>query len=307
MTWRATTTDPAVLWGYGRGVKFEPGHDSKDIEDRRGSPGRRMPGGAKLGAGGLIIALIGLFFGRNFISGLGGSDESSGGGGGQTQAPPSGTDPDAKLVQFMGSVLDDAQDAWTKIFQGESQRYVRAKMVLFSRGTESGCGYASSAIGPFYCPPDQKVYLDLDFFRALSARLGAPGDFAQAYVIAHEVGHHVQNLLGYDHEFAQHIESSGKNSPEASAWSVRQELQADCLAGGWAHGAAQRDLLEAGDLEEGLNAAAAIGDDTLAKKAGAEVVPESFTHGTSAQRVRWFKRGFERGQVLDCDTMQGPL
>ncbi len=307
MTGRATSADPAALWVYLRGVKWEPGQGSRDIEDRRGSPGRRMPGGAKLGAGGLLLVLIGLFFGRNYLSELGGSDESGAGGGGQTQNPPSGNDPDAKLVQFMGFVLDDAQDGWTKIFQRENQRYVRAKMVLFSRGTESGCGYASSAIGPFYCPPDQKVYLDLDFFRALSARLGAPGDFAQAYVIAHELGHHVQNLLGYDQEFAQHIESSGKNSPAASAWSVRQELQADCLAGVWAHGAAQRDLLEAGDLEEGLNAAAAIGDDTLAKKAGAEVVPESFTHGTSAQRVRWFKRGFERGQVLDCDTMQGPL
>ena len=222
--------------------------------------------------------------------------------------PSSGqTNSNTALAFSISSITSSKQPAPSTAIRTRSPSTASIVPEKLRRGTESGCGYASSAIGPFYCPPDQKVYLDLDFFRALSARLGAPGDFAQAYVIAHELGHHVQNLLGYDQEFAQHIESSGKNSPAASAWSVRQELQADCLAGVWAHGAAQRDLLEAGDLEEGLNAAAAIGDDTLAKKAGAEVVPESFTHGTSAQRVRWFKRGFERGQVLDCDTMQGPL
>ena len=196
-------------------------------------------------------------------------------------------------------MIGDVQDAWTGIFSGAGRDYERTTLVLFNGGVNTGCGAASSATGPFYCPNDRRVYLDLGFFRELRDRFGAPGDFAQAYVIAHEVGHHVQNLLGI---LPQVNEEQQRNPSQANELSVRLELQADCFAGVWAHTAYQRQILEDGDLEEGLTAAAAIGDDRIQSQAGQRVDRESFTHGSSEQRTRWFLKGFEGGDVASCDT-----
>lgn len=198
-----------------------------------------------------------------------------------------------EMGAFVGFVLDDAQSQWEKNFAAVGRRYERAKLVLFTERVDSACGLASAATGPFYCPRDRKVYIDLSFYAALRERLGAPGDFAQAYVIAHEVGHHVQNLLGQ----LEHGNDEGANRG-----SVRTELQADCYAGIWAHGTRQRDVLEQGDLDEALRAAEAIGDDTLQRASRGTVQPESWTHGSSAQRQRWFRRGFETGRIDACDT-----
>ncbi len=199
-------------------------------------------------------------------------------------------------------VLGDTEDTWKAIFQRMNRQYREPTLVLFSGGVRSACGMGQSAMGPFYCPGDQKLYIDLSFYRDLRDRLGAPGDFAQAYVIAHEVGHHVQNLLGIAEKVHTQRQRLG-DRPEANALQVRMELQADCFAGVWAHNAQRaRQILEKGDVEEGLNAAAAIGDDRLQKRSQGTVVPESFTHGSSEQRVRWFKRGIERGEPKACDT-----
>ncbi len=258
---------------------------SSDVEDRRGQSGGGR--GLKLGGiGVLVVVLAGALFGVDVRGLLGG-----GGGGSTTGAPPDpATDPDAELKQFVSFVLDDAQDAWSEMFAAEGWAYQRARMIIFTRGTPSGCGYGDAAIGPFYCPADQRVYIDLSFFRALRERFGAPGDFAVAYVIAHEIGHHVQHLRRLDH-------------PD----SVRVELQADCFAGMWAHTTKQRDLLERGDIEEALGAAQAIGDDQIQKMSGREVNPESWTHGSSAQRMRWFRRGYDAGRYAACDTFTGSL
>jgi hypothetical protein len=204
------------------------------------------------------------------------------------------------LRDFVSVVLADTEDTWREVFRDMGRTYSEPKLVLFTDVVRSACGMAGAAVGPFYCPPDRRVYLDLSFFRALTDRFGAPGDFAQAYVIAHEVGHHVQLLLG----ITERVKTSGErmSATERNALSVKQELQADCFAGVWAHHARGRQILDPGDLEEALRAAAAIGDDRLQQQSRGHVVPDSFTHGTSAQRTRWFKRGFDSGNPQQCDT-----
>jgi predicted metalloprotease len=212
--------------------------------------------------------------------------------------PPTGNDEGA---QFVSVVLADTEDTWTEIFQAGGERYQPPKLVLFTGVVRSACGTAQAAMGPFYCPSDQKVYIDLGFYRELRERFRAPGDFAQAYVIAHEIGHHVQTLLGTSQQVRQMQEQSSKQ--QGNALSVQLELQADCYAGVWAHHANRaRQILEEGDVEEGLNAASAIGDDNIQRQTQGTVVPESFTHGSSQQRVTWFRRGLESGSMKNCDT-----
>lgn len=211
-----------------------------------------------------------------------------------------------QLAEFVSVMLADTEQTWQAIFAEQGMNYEEPVLVLFTRRVASACGTASSAVGPFYCPADRKVYLDLSFFHDLDRQLGAPGDFAQAYVVAHEVGHHIQTILG----ISQQVRNAGRGKSAAvvNALSVRQELQADCFAGVWGHAASNyRDILEPGDLEEALQAAAAIGDDRLQKRSGGDVVPDSFTHGTSAQRVEWFRRGFDSGDMGQCDTFSAAL
>jgi predicted metalloprotease len=249
------------------------------------------------GIGGIVLILaISFLTGTNPLDLLGGVSapvQESGG-------PPPADDPQA---QFVSRVLGSTEEAWRQIFTNASEAYVPPILVLFDGATQSACGLGQSAMGPFYCPSDQKVYLDLSFFRDLDQRFGAPGDFAQAYVVAHEVGHHVQTLLGEPGRVRSLRERASEI--EANDLSVRTELQADCFAGIWGAYAAQNGLLEPGDVEEGLNAAAAIGDDRLQKQTTGRVVPESFTHGSSADRVKWFRRGMESGRIAACDTFQG--
>ncbi|OAI44298.1 hypothetical protein AYO38_09875 [bacterium SCGC AG-212-C10] len=295
------------------------GERSGDLIDARGAKGGGatgglpIPGGMKAGLPALLILIVGaLLGGRAAIGGDGGSGGGLGDIFGQLGAAPTGNqtnlndapDPDADLVDFMDFIIGDVNDSWAAIFQSGGQTYTRAKLELFDGGVQTGCGAASSAVGPFYCPPDQKAYLDLSFFRELAAKYKAPGDFAQAYVIAHEIGHHVQNLTGVNEEVNR---LSKKTPSKANEYSVRQELQADCLAGVWAHTAFTRDLLEDGDIEEGLAAAAAVGDDRLQKQATGRVNPESFTHGTSAQRMKWFQAGYDSGDADSCDTFSGGI
>ena len=249
------------------------------------------------GIGTIILVLAALFFGLDPGVVL------------QTDAPPSSDAPATSPGQddvrdFVSVVLADTEDTWAELFRRMNREYRDPKLVLFTGSVQSACGIAGAAVGPFYCPGDHKLYLDLDFFRALRSRFGAPGDFAQAYVIAHEVGHHVQTLLGISERVAATRQRGDRAA--ANALSVRQELQADCFAGVWAHHANRtRQILEEGDLEEALGAAAAIGDDRLQRQSQGRVAPESFTHGTSAQRVGWFKRGFDSGAVGQCDTFRG--
>jgi predicted metalloprotease len=223
---------------------------------------------------------------------------------GQAQDQQPAPAPDLKndpLADFVSVVLADTEDTWTAVFAERGSKYVDPTLVLFSDSVASACGMAQSAVGPFYCPNDQKVYIDLSFYRDLKERFHAPGEFAEAYVIAHEVGHHVQNLLGISEQVRRHQQASDSN--EANRWSVRLELQADCYAGIWANRAnAARHILEQGDVEQALKAAAAIGDDRLQRETQGQVTPDSFTHGTSAQRVRWFTRGIESGSLDECDT-----
>jgi predicted metalloprotease len=255
-----------------------------------------------LGGGGLLVALlVATLFGADPMQLL--SIVLEGGGGApveETQQAPADTrnDPEA---DFVSVVLADTEDVWRKLFEDAGQRYVDPRLVLFRDQARSACGFASAAVGPFYCPADSKVYLDLSFFQDLSRRFGAPGDFARAYVVAHEIGHHVQNLSGLSDEVQRRQQSLSRE--EGNALSVRVELQADCYAGVWAHHAnVERNVLEPGDVEEALGAATAIGDDRLQRQAQGYVVPESFTHGTSGQRVRWFRRGFDSGKPGQCDT-----
>jgi len=233
------------------------------------------------------------------------SDGGSGvpGGGGQIteQSKPASDE----MTQFVATVLAETEDVWNGIFKSEGATYEEPQLLLFSGGISSACGYATSAAGPFYCPGDRRVYLDTAFFRELEDRFGAAGDFAQAYVIAHEVGHHVQNLIGVLPKFNQMRQSMSQE--EANRMSVRVELQADCFAGVWGHFTDQKGLLEEGDVEEALNAATQIGDDTLQRRTQGYVVPESFNHGTSAQRQKWFARGFQSGKLSDCDTFNNPV
>ncbi len=215
---------------------------------------------------------------------------------GQTQSVPTGAPTGDPAAEFVSVVLGDTEEAWSRVFQAGGKSYDAPVLVLFEDGVQSACGSASSASGPFYCPADQKVYLDLSFFRELDSRFGAPGDFAQAYVVAHEVGHHVQNLLGINRQVAQ-----AQQRGNANALSVQMELQADCFAGVWGHHAQRKNLLDQGDVEEGLSAAAAIGDDRLTK---GRASPDSFTHGTSEQRARWLRKGLSSGDTNQCDTFR---
>ena len=277
-------------------MRWRRGGVSSDVEDRRGSSVGR---GLKLGIGGtLVVGLLSMLLGTDLFAVIG-----AGGGGGvptsEPGAPVSETAAEREQVEFVSFVLDDLQQTWTGEFSRAGQDYDRATLVLFRDAVESACGMGQSATGPFYCPADGKVYLDLGFFDDLASRFGAAGEFAQAYVVAHEIGHHVQNLLGVS-DRVRALQS--RNPGERNALSVRLELQADCLAGVWAHSTQRRDLLESGDIESALGAASAIGDDRLQQSAGRRVSPDSFTHGSSAERVQWFRRGFEGGRADVCDT-----
>ena len=277
---------------------WENGRRSENVEDRRGIGVGGIAGG---GLGVVVIALIAMFFGvdpRVILQEAGQGPAPSG----QQQAVP--VDPvQDKLKEFVSVVLADTEDTWGEIFLRGGATYEKPKLVLFTGAVRSACGLAQSAVGPFYCPGDRKVYIDLEFYKMLEKRFGAPGEFAKAYVLAHEVGHHVQNLLGISGKVHAAMERSSRE--RANQLSVRQELQADCYAGIWAnHANRSRHILEAGDVESGLNAAAAIGDDRLQKQAQGYVAPESFTHGSSAQRVQWFRRGLESGELSACDTFK---
>lgn len=277
-------------------MRFGGQRRSGNIEDRRGlTSGRGLAGG---GIGVVIVALVAMFFGADptmLLQGLqtGQPDEQA-----VQRGAPSRDDPAA---DFVAAVLGSTEDAWGEIFAQAGRQYSRPTLVLFTGAVESACGLAQAAVGPFYCPADQKLYIDLAFFHDLQQRFQAPGDFAQAYVIAHEVGHHVQNLLGVAERVQRARQHASANN--ANALSVRVELQADCLAGVWANHADQRNrILESGDIEEGLNAAAAVGDDRIQMQSRGYVSPESFTHGTAAQRANWFRRGLNNGAVSQCDT-----
>ena len=279
-------------------MRWSPGHRSANVEDRRGGGGRFIRGAGGMGIGTLVLLFIlSLVFKRDFFSLVG-----AGGVGTPTETasgPPAETTPEEeKLVSFVSFVLDDAQKVW----QEKIPSYRPAKLVLFRDAVQSACGFAEAATGPFYCPGDEKVYIDLGFYEELQRRFGAPGDFAQAYVLAHEIGHHVQNVVGTEAQVRQARQSRADLANELS---VRLELQADCYAGVWAHSTAQRAILEQGDVEEGLGAAAAVGDDRLQQMGGGRVMPESFTHGSSQQRQQWFQRGLEAGQPEACDTFKG--
>jgi predicted metalloprotease len=275
---------------------------SGNVEDRRGMGGGGMRVGGGLGiAGVLIVGLISWATGldpRMIMGGL----EMVQGGGQQSRSAPAGREgaPQDEVGKFVASVLGSTEDVWTQIFQQNGQSYQKPRLVLFTGSTQTACGLGQSAMGPFYCPPDRRVYLDTSFFRELEQRFRAPGDFASAYVIAHEIGHHVQNLLGIMDKVNQQRERSSR--AQANALSVRLELQADCLAGVWGSRAEQQGKLEAGDIEEALAAATAIGDDRIQRQTQGQVVPDSFTHGSSAQRVRWFRAGLEGGSIKNCNT-----
>jgi len=281
-------------------MRWKRSRRSGDVIDRRGRGSGGMPGmSLGIGGGGLgLVAIVVLVLLNSGVFG-GGLDVRNvpnlGGG-----APGSG-DPEAdgKLVDFMSFVLDDAQGFWSDTFQEAGRSYERAELVIFTGATNSGCGGATSDIGPHYCPADQRIYLDLDFFKELRNRFGAPGDFAQAYVLAHEIAHHVQNELGISDDVHR---SQQDDREQANELSVRLELQADCFAGVWAFTTYERSLLESGDLEEGLAAAAAIGDDRIQRETTGRIDRESWTHGSSEQRVRWFKNGYEDGDPNACDT-----
>jgi hypothetical protein len=286
-------------------MRLDNERESDNIEDRRGSGGGLRLGGGRLGIGTIAIALIASYFlGINPLTVL---SMLSGGGGMpavEQSAPPAHKPPaNDETAIFVSKVLASTEDTWIEVFRASGRQYEEPKLVLFSGVTPTACGTGQSAMGPFYCPGDQKVYIDLTFFRELKERFKAPGEFAQAYVIAHEVGHHVQNQLG----IAEQVDKARRRaSPaESNALSVRMELQADCLAGVWGKRTdTMKNVLEPGDLEAALTAATAIGDDRLQQQAQGRIVPESFTHGTSAQRVRWFKRGFETGDLNQCNTFK---
>ncbi|MFN0099904.1 MAG: neutral zinc metallopeptidase [Gemmatimonadaceae bacterium] len=270
---------------------------SSNLEDRRGGGGRRAGG---LGIVGILLALVISFFtGVNPLEILGLVGGVSGAAGGAQEAAPIEDASEETTVRFLSSALDDAQNTWRSILAENGKQYPDAKLVLFRQVVTSACGNASSAMGPFYCPGDQKVYIDLEFYEQLERNYGAPGDFAQVYVLAHEIGHHVQNVLGTERAMRQ---AQQANPEQRNALSVAMELQADCYAGVWAYQVARRGDLETGDVEEGLGAASAVGDDRLQKQARGEVNPESFTHGSSAQRMQWFRAGLERGDPAACDT-----
>ncbi len=284
-------------------MKWQRARRSSNVDDRRGaSPGRGGGGGFKLGLGGIVVVvIIALVMGKDPGEILGLVSQLDGGArapAGQTASAPV----DDEASRFIASILGETEDVWTEIFAAQNQRYQPATLVLFEGSVRSACGSADSAVGPFYCPADQHVYIDLSFFREMERRLGGGGEFAEAYVIAHEVGHHIQTLTGTNQRVHE-ARRRGENVQGDGGLLVRQELQADCYAGVWAHHAQRRhDWLEPGDIEEALNTASAIGDDTLQRQSRGTVVPDSFSHGTSAQRVAWFRRGFEQGNAGLCDT-----
>jgi predicted metalloprotease len=300
-------------------MRWKGGRRSSNVDDRRGqSSGYNT---ARSGAGllsflpmlvktktGRIILVVGVvvFFGSRMM-GIDLLPMLLGGGATTATTQPHELNASEKeMGDFVSTILADTEDTWNVIFKNEGKVYKEPTLVLFSDQVSSACGMASSAVGPFYCPGDQQLYVDLVFFQDLASRHGAPGDFAQAYVIAHEVGHHVQTLLGVSDQVRQ--AQRGKSKAQANALSVRQELQADCFAGLWGHAAnTERQILDPGDLEEALTAATAIGDDRLQREAGQGVVPDSFTHGSSAQRVKWFRRGFESGDTNACDTFSASI
>jgi predicted metalloprotease len=282
-------------------MKWTPGSDNKNLDDRRGQTGGGggfRGGGLRLGLGGtLVVLVLSLIFRQDLFRLL--DTGATAGGAPATEAPVGSTPQEDTLVEFVKFVLNDAQSTWTGVLPRMGVDYRDARLVLFRNGIESACGYAETASGPFYCPGDQKVYIDLGFYQELKDRFGAPGDFAQAYVLAHEIGHHVQWLLGTEEQVrrAQRTRPSQEND-----LSIRMELQADCYAGVWAFAAERAQLLEVGDIDEGLNAAAAVGDDRLQRMSTGHVNPDSFTHGSSAERVAWFRRGYTTGRPDACDT-----
>ena len=279
-------------------MRWSSGRRSSNIEDRRGMRVSRKAAGGGIGI--VVVILIAMYFGIDPTMIL------------NQQGPPSvdtstysisnsDTSENQQLVDFVSVVLGDTEDTWHELFRQMNKTYTEPTLVLFSGAVESACGFAQAAVGPFYCPRDQKVYIDLSFYEDLKNRFRAPGDFAQAYVIAHEIGHHVQNLLGISEKV--YALRGRLNEVESNQLSVMQELQADCLSGVWAHHAHRaRQILEEGDIEEALNAASSIGDDNLQKQARGYVTPDSFTHGSSDQRVRWFTRGFRTGNISQCNT-----
>jgi predicted metalloprotease len=284
-------------------MRFDEDHQSPDVIDRRGEGG----GGRGPGMAGILPFLpmllrsrfgwviIVAFVGYSALKGIGLTGKQ-----GAAQGQHGAAKPDAELVHFVSFVLDDTQSFWTTEMQAHQVAYRHTKLVLFTDATQTGCGFGEAATGPFYCPQDERVYIDLGFYRELSQRLGAAGDFAQAYVIAHEMGHHIQKLLGT----SDRVHGTRGSTEGADGPSVRLELQADCYAGMWAHSAGARNLLQAGDLDEALHAAAAIGDDRLQRQSGGTVSPETFTHGTSEQRGRWLHRGYDTGSLEQCDTFK---
>ena len=296
-------------------MRWRGSRQSSNIEDRRGASGPPMGGGGGgifrllfmayriFGFKGVAVAAVGVV-GYGLYTGdlnqmlVGGSSQ-----GGETtiNKPVEQSAQEKEVVQFVSVVLADTEDTWNALFKAEGKKYREPKLVLFRRSVKSGCGFGSAQMGPFYCPLDQKVYIDLSFYDDLKSRHGAPGDFAQAYVIAHEIGHHVQTITGISEQV--HKAKQKLSEVKANQLSVKQELQADCYAGLWAHHANRsRQILETGDIDEALTAASAIGDDRLQKQAQGRVTPDSFTHGSSEQRVRWFKKGLELGRLKACDT-----
>jgi uncharacterized protein len=289
-------------------MRWTPGGDSGDIEDRRdegggGGGGGFGFGGLHLGIGGIVILLVlSLIFKQNFFALLsnGGGSTVAPGPAAVSQPNPARDASQKPLVQFVSFVLDDTQKTWTEILPEQAgMPYRHAKLVLFRDSTQSACGGADSATGPFYCPGDEKVYIDLGFYDELKRRFGAPGEFAQAYVLAHEIGHHVQKIIGVESKVSQLRRS---NPRAGNQLSVAMELQADCLAGVWAHSTQQRGLLDPGDVESALGAAAAVGDDHIQKMTGNRVQPETFTHGSSEQRMSWFRKGLDSGSIAACNT-----
>jgi predicted metalloprotease len=299
-------------------MKWRRGTRSDNLRDQRSATGGRgglggisLPGGIRGGIGGLVILLILAVLGGNQLLDssstgsvdlddvLDGFQDSGSPAAGASDQVPGAPDPDQELVDFLSFVLDDIQATWAEILPESGHQYRDADLVVFRDAVDTGCGNATAAVGPFYCPPDETAFLDLGFFRELNQRFDAPGDFAQAYVIAHELGHHVQNLLGIDDEVRR---QQNQDPDGANELSVRMELQADCFAGVWGHSVYNRGLLEDGDLQEGLDAAAAVGDDRIQSQAGVDVNPETWTHGSAEQRQEWFNRGFDSGDPAACDT-----
>lgn len=277
-------------------MKWQRGYQSSNVEDRRGAGGGRMPGG-RFGLGAIVILLLlSVVFKRDFLSLAGGvaGDAPIGDGSAEVVSTPA----EDSTKQFVSFVLDDAQQTWAAIFASNNATYTDARLVLFRDGVQSACGFAESATGPFYCPGDSQVYIDLGFYDELRERFGAPGDFAEAYVLAHEIGHHVQRLTGTEAEVRR---AQQRDPARANQYSVALELQADCYAGVWASSAQSRGLLEVGDVEEGLGAAAAVGDDRIQRMGGGYVNPDAFTHGSAADRTAWFKRGLSSGDPGSCE------